>query len=372
MRAGVVTLWGLSNYGNRLQNYAVCASLQKLGVDCETLVPNQWSKTPYRCRMEARIRERYEKDPVQTQQESPQIVREFRFHEFNESYVPARKLNSVRFDRSLAREYDAFVTGSDQVWNPQFRDSLGQIENRLLSFAPSDKRVCFAPSFGIDELESKWHDLFYKELFQFPHLNVREQSGAEIIRQLTGRDAQVVLDPTFMVRKDEWISLSKALPGFDVTQPYVLYYFLGSEEEEIPPETRDLLNRETTARGLKEYRLFDKNDPAIRSAGPSEFLWLLSHASLVCTDSFHGTVFSILLGKPFLLCERKLVISDKVVDMSNRTISMLHKLEIPNKLPSMTPSAETLWEADFGHVDQIIAQEQERMNGLLRKAMRLE
>lgn len=372
MRAGVVTLWGLSNFGNRLQNYAVCASLQKLGVYCETLVPAQWGKTHYRNRLEAQAKKLYARDPVQAQLEKPQIVREFRFCEFNESYVPSRKLDCVRFSDSLAREYDVFVTGSDQVWNPRFRDSLGQLENRLLSFAPNGKRVCFAPSFGIDELESKWHDLFYKELFRFQHLNVREQSGAEIIRQLTGRDAQVVLDPTFMVEKDEWVSLSKPLPGFDVEQPYVLHYFLGNEEEEIPAETRGILKREIAERGLKEYRLFDKNDPTICSAGPSEFLWLLSHASLICTDSFHGTVFSILLGKPFLLCERKLIISDKVVDMSNRTISLLHKLEIPHKLPGMIPNAESIWEADYGHAYEIIAKEQERMNGLLREAMRLE
>lgn len=372
MNAGIITLYGLNNYGNRLQNYAVFSTLLKLGVDSETLIPVQWSKTPYREKLEAQVREIYKDDPVRAQEQNPLIVRQFRYEEFNESYIPERYFDKVHFDDETVREYDFFVTGSDQVWNPQFRDSLGQLENRLLAFARPDQRVCFAPSIGMDELDDKWKELYHKELRKYPNLNIREKSGAEIIKQLTGRDAEVVLDPTFMVNKDEWLSMAKPLPGLDEDAPFVLYYFLGNEEEEVSDEMRQVLDAAIQERGMKEYRILDKNDPVIRSAGPSEFLYLFNKASIVCTDSFHGTVFSILMGKPFLLCDRKLVIADKVIDMSNRTISLLQTLGLEEMLPGgRVLTEENMWNAEYSEAYQIIEKEQLRMNELLKKAMRL-
>lgn len=373
MNAAIVTLYGLNNYGNRLQNYAVSSTLLKLGVDCETLIPLQWSKTPYRQRIEQQVRELMSEDILLAQEQNPLVIRQFRYEDFNEAYIPERHVELIHFNDELASEYDFFVTGSDQVWNPSFRDSRGQIENRLLSFARPNQRVCFAPSIGMDELDAKWQDLFHRELNKYSYLNIREQSGAEIIKQLTGRNAEVVLDPTFMVNKDEWMSLARPLPGFDEEQPFILYYFLGNEEEEVPEEMRSLLDQAIEERGMKECRILDKNDPVIRAAGPSEFLYLFSKASLICTDSFHGTVFSILLGKPFLLCDRKLVIADKVIDMSNRTISLLQKLGLEHRLPGkMALTKENMWEADYTNAYQIIEKEQQRMNGLLKAAMRLE
>lgn len=373
MNAGILTIYGLNNYGNRLQNYAVSSALLKLGVNSETLVPLQWSKTPYRQRLESDVRKTYCTAPERAQAQNPLIVREFRYRDFNETYIPERYLDEIHFHPGLAEEYDFFVTGSDQVWNPQFRDSLGQLENRLLSFAKSSQRVCFAPSIGIDQLDVKWHNLFHREWNKFPYLNVREESGAEIIRQITGRDAEVVLDPTFMIGREEWLSLAKPLPGFDADTPFVLYYFLGDEQEEIPHETRELMDEQFRQHALKEHRLLDKDDPVIRSAGPSEFLWLFSKASLICTDSFHGTVFSILMGKPFVLFNRQLTIAGRSVDMSNRTISLLQKLQMTNKLPGASAlNPEKIWDTDYSAAHRIIRREQERMNDLLKNMMRLE
>ncbi len=372
MKAGIITLYGMNNYGNRLQNYAVFSTLLKLGVDSETLIPKQWTPTPYRLRTEKAAREVFARDEAQAEQNYPFLVRQFRYEAFNGSFIPERHLNTVHFDRSITKEYDFFITGSDQVWNPHFRDSLGQLENRLLQFARSEQRVCFSPSIGMDDLSKKWHDLYRRELSKYPYLNIREQSGAAIIRELTGRNAEVVLDPTFMVDKEEWLSLAKPMVGFDYDSPYILYYFLGKEEDEISAEMREFLDQQIQERGLKEYRLLDPTNRMLHSAGPSEFVHLFSRASLVCTDSFHGTAFSILLGRPFLLCHRHLVIADQQIDMSNRTISLLEKLQLLEKLPEnqVLTDAE-IWKCDYINANDIIRWEQQKMQTLLKKAMRL-
>ena len=372
MKAGIVTLWGLNNYGNRLQNYAVFSSLHRLGVDAETVVPRQWAKTAYRVRTEVQVREQMKRDELAAQQTNPLVVRQFRFEEFNARFIPERHVDAVRFDGKLARQYDYWVTGSDQVWNPSFRDSLGQLDNRLLAFAAPQQRVCFAPSIGMDELDAKWHELFRREWVKFPNLNVREQSGRDIIQQLTGRDAEVVLDPTFMIDKGEWTELARPVPGFDYDKPYVLYYFLGKEDEEVPAQVRTAITKQIRKRKLAEYRFFSNEDLALRSAGPSELLSVFQHAQLIVTDSFHGTVFSILMGKPFLLCDRKLVINDAEIDMSNRTVSLLNKLGLRQRLPENQSLAEAdIWECDYLRTYGIIRREQNRMGNLLRQAMHM-
>ncbi len=372
MKAGILTINGLNNYGNRLQNYAVTSTLNKLGVECETLVPLQWSKTGYRQKLEAEVKALMEEDLALAQEKYPLVVRQIYYERFNEEYVPERFFDCVEFDGKTAAQYDYFVTGSDQVWNPQFRDSLGQLKNRLLAFAKPSQRVCFAPSIGIDEIEEKWNKVFHDELIKFPYLNVREQTGAEIIKELTGREAKVVLDPTFMIDKKEWKSLAKPLEGFDDSKPFILYYFLGEEKEEISSKMRELLDKVVKEKDMAQYRLLDKEEQVVRTAGPSQFLWLMDKASLICTDSFHGTVFSILMDKPFLLCDRKLVIADKEVDMSNRTISLLKKLNLENKLPANEDlSEDNLWKTDYDNAYRIIKEEQNMMNEMLKKAMRL-
>ena len=373
MNAGIITIYGLNNYGNRLQNYAVFSTLLKLGVDSDSLIPMQWTKTPFRKALELKIKYLIKTNPMEAQESNPQVVRSLRYEAFNEEYIPERYFDILQFNEQIAKEYDFFVTGSDQVWNPNFRDSLGQLENRLLAFARPEQRVCFAPSIGIDELDKKYHLLFHKEWNKYSFLNIREQSGADIIKEITGRTADVVLDPTFMVDKEEWLSLEKPLPGFDETEPYILYYFLGNEEHEVSVETRFYLDKIMIEKGMKEYRLLDKNNPIVCSAGPSEFLYLLHHASLICTDSFHGTVFSILLGKPFILVDRKLMIADKEIDMSNRTISLLKKLRLTHKLPGVRElTEENIWEADYSEAYEIISKEKVRMNNILKRIMRLE
>ena len=372
MKAAIFTIYGQSNYGNRFQNYGVFSNILKLGIDCESIISKQWTPTASRLRIEAQMRDRLRQDELEAQQESPLVVRQIRYETFDGSYIPQRFIDAVHMPESIRSEYDFFITGSDQVWNPQFRDSLGQIENRLLKFARPEQRVCFAPSFGIDALPEKWHDLYRRELCKFPYLNVREQTGAEIIRDLTGRNADVVLDPTFMIDKDEWLSLAKPMPGFDYEHPYILYYFLGSEEEEISEDLRNFIDRVKKERELVEYRLFRPEDRLPYSAGPSEFLDLFNRAALICTDSFHGAVFSVILGKPFLLCNRRLVIASQDIDMSNRTISVMDRLQLQDKLPeNQELTDDALWEYDYTNAHAIIQKEQKRMKGLLREAMRL-
>lgn len=346
MKVGIITLFDLNNVGNRLQNYAVASILKKMGFECETLVPHRLPKTPYRLELDKTVGELMECDPCRAQEENSQMCRILRFERFTDDFIPWRELPVSQFGKEVEKEYDFFVTGSDQVWNPYFKNAIGQIENRLLAFAPPQKRVCFAPSIGVDDIPKHLYELFEKEWSQYRCLSAREKTGCDLIKKITGRDATVVIDPTLMIDVEEWLSMASPMPGFDYEKEYVLFYFLGEPEDEMTQGMKDFIKNEVVDKGIKTVRLFDKEDSVMNSPGPSQILDLIRHAKMIVTDSFHGTVFSILLGRPFILADRTLVISDSVINMSGRIHTLLDTLGLNDRLPQNEPwNNKSVWEA---------------------------
>ena len=348
-KVGIITLFDLNNVGNRLQNYAVTSVLEKMGYSCETLVPLRRKK--------------------QTQQEYWKTCRFLRFQAFTNQYIPWRELKDRQFPKTLSDEYDYFVTGSDQVWNPMFRSAVGQTENRLLGFAPPEKRICFSPSVGIDDIPGFLYGTYEKEWFKFRYLSVREQSGADLIKKITGRDASVLIDPTLMIDQEEWQRISKPLPGFLYEQKYILFYFLGNPIKEIPEGLWNFLEQEKKDKGLRFVRLFDPENPILMTPGPSEILSLFLHADLVCTDSFHGTVFSILFGKPFLLTDRILITRNTELNMSARINTLLSKLDLEDCLPGKRVlDPELIWGLDYKNAYEKLKIERQRVYHFLYKS----
>ena len=374
LKVGIVTIYDLRNYGNRLQNYAVYASLNHLGINAETLVPRQVTKYPAVRKKEETINQLFLENPVEAQETEPKIVQELRFKSFNNDNISERFMNTVCVPPSISDEYDYFVTGSDQVWNPMFRSATGKMKDYFLTFAPPEKRVCFSPSIGLDELPDKWVPLYSKELDKFRYLSVREESGAALITKLTGKHATVLLDPTLLIEPDEWLSIARPLPGLDYNDGnYILYYFLGNKDEEISADMKTALEREISQHNLLEYNVLDKTNPTLFSAGPAEFIDLISNAKLVVTDSFHATVFSILLNRPFLVCDRNLIINGLVVNMSNRITTLLHKFKLSHKLPNTQKlDSESIWDSDYTNAKPILEKEKAKAIKFLKQSFNLD
>lgn len=373
MKAGIVTIFDMGNVGNRLQNYAVTQILRGMGVDCETLVPRRPPKSPQRLEQEEAFRSLLESDPIAAQQEKPLLCRSLRFEGFTDRHIPLRKLMVSQFGPELGKEYDVFITGSDQVWNPMFKNATGQVHNRLLAFAPAEKRICFAPSIGLDQIPDNWHRTYVREWSKYRRLSVRENDGAEIIRKLTGRQAQVVIDPVLMLDRQHWSSLQKPLPGFEPKSGYVLCYLLTAAQESAYPETEAAVMQQAEKKGLEVVHLFDRNDPVLQSAGPEEILSLFAGASLIYTDSFHGAVLSVLFGKPFVLTERKLEMKQREIDMSSRMTTLLEKLGLEDRLPvHRQPTGEAIWRTDYADAYARLNRERAAALRFLRISLGLE
>jgi len=322
-RIGIITIYGENNFGNRLQNYAVHRVLTDLGNKCQTIA-HQMPLSP-KDKLKTLIKTWiFTIFPLVLQKKRPEDFREFKFKKFTKQYIPTKHYytNALHLSKDIANEYDYFVIGSDQVWNPTFGNYGKIIDDMFLKFAKPNQKICFAPSFGIDEIPSEWKGVIKENLNTLSNISVREESGAKIVKELIGKEAEVLIDPTMMLSKEEWLTIAKPTK-VDTLKPYMLQYFLGNQNVKHENE----LERISNQHNLVIYKLLDLTMPELYDAAPDEFIDLISKSTLICTDSFHAVVFSILFGKPFIVFKR----NDNNVDMSSRIDTLFRKFNLKSR-----------------------------------------
>lgn len=290
-KIGIVTLPGRYNYGNRLQNYAVTRIWENLGFQPETLV---LAERPNSVRTLKRIAKHMLGIVTPPSPESGMSAERLAaFDRFNRN-ITIRKLDSI--ERGLADQYCIFSVGSDQVWNPYYM--VYNEDWYFLEFARPEQRIALAPSIGVDELNlwASWR--IAKGVKGFERLSVREERGAELIKQCSGRSAEVICDPTLVIDRMAWCSVADG--RLTPKNPYVLTYLLGGMSE----DARRVLDVVTNGGRIPIVPLSDREKPEEPPAGPAEFIDLIGHAEHVVTDSFHAAVFSSILETPLTIVRR--------------------------------------------------------------------
>lgn len=203
-----------------------------------------------------------------------------------------------------AERYSAVITGSDQLWSP-----AGLPTNYYnLMFVPDHiRKISYASSFGVSQIPWYQKKRTAEFLNRLDFVSMRENRGSEIVRELTGKDVPTVLDPVFNFDKEGW---DKLIPRKSIiNKPYIFAYFLGanSEYRAMIKRLSEITGYEMVAlRHLDQFVKADENfgDIAPYDIGPGEFLNLIRGAEYVCTDSFHGTCFSIINHKKFMIFNR--------------------------------------------------------------------
>lgn len=251
------------------------------------------------------------------------------FKDFRRSYL---NITEEEFDyKSLcqrAPKADIYICGSDQIWAADF---LFTSPAFLLGFVPEGiKRVSYAPSFGKKSLQGYLHGTFKEYIKQFDAISVREDSGKEIIKDVAGLEAEVVLDPTLLLDRSDY---KKILDTSSVPQkPYVLVYLL-SQEKKLMAWTIEMINAAKTQMGWDVLYVTTNNIwPPDQSwqvihPTPNQLLGLIEESQMVLTNSFHGSVFSIIMEKRFISLAR-----DPYPDKQNlRMIGLTAKLGLERR-----------------------------------------
>lgn len=366
-KIGNITLNGYSNYGNRLQNYALQKTLESLGFFVETIIiDNERSNKNLFIRLKENKKDKIVKNTLNKINnfinrkefaQSTQIRTEI-FKNFSKTHIKETdfsiSINSV--PEKLSDEYDYFITGSDQVWNPYF--PIGQ-ELYFITFAPKNKRISYAPSFGISELSDEVKPKYRKWLNEIEFLSVRENDGASIIKELTGRESKVLVDPTLLLTKKEWIEIASATTN-NYDKKFLLTYFLGGIPREFQKQITDIANNHD----LQIINLGDIKEKDTYRTGPSEFIDYINKCSIFCTDSFHGAVFAILLEKPFIVYERI-----GKTSMYSRLNTLLDKFELNSRKVENLDVDKDCFNINFDHVSSILEDEKFKALNFLRDAL---
>lgn len=332
----LVTLYGNYNYGNILQRSALTHILESLGFEVEHLCKSESLRfIPKSKRFIKAVIKRilasigvpkFKKKEEIRRQNEPRLKR---FQSFQDKHT-GRKI-FMTFQEALSesesrwKEYDYALTGSDQVWH-NWSHTQEELAFYYLEFMPREKRINYAPSFGFSEFAESDIKFHRKGLEGFNKLSCREKSMQPLIKQLTGQESELVLDPTLLLKPEQWRNFASK-PEYDLPDKYVLCYFLGNITEEYEQAIKQ------AAGDLPVINVYDSGSPhAIRDSiqyltHPGEFLYLFEHADFICTDSFHGIAFSINFGKNFLAFKRK---QPGMEDMFGRIESIIRNTGITN------------------------------------------
>lgn len=354
MKVAIVTITKGSNHGNKLQNLAVQNIIENLGFEVETLRNNE--------DVLRRTKISTLKSTIKKFLVGRRLVhkrREAMFEAFKENYLKMSKyhIDNDNVANDIQNYYDFFVCGSDQIWNPNF------LENgpaNFLQFVPENKRISFAPSFGSSFIPESRKQEFKKYMEGLPFLSVREMQGAKMIKDLTGRDATVLVDPTLLLSKEYWLSISRE-PQKAPKRDYLLTYFLGKVSREKYRAVQALARKNN----LIIRNLASANDKYTYTSGPSEFIYLINSAAIFLTDSFHGAVFSIILEKPFIVFNR----DGKMPSMSSRLDTLLSKFKFEHRKWDNMQRRNDIFTIDFSHVIPILEAERKKALDYLKHAL---
>ena len=256
------------------------------------------------------------------------------------------------------KKYLAFLCGSDQIWNG---DTLYVDPQYYLRYAPKEKRIAFAPSFGREYIVEYNKKIIKKYISGFNYLSTREASGVKIIKELTGLEAIQILDPTLLIPKEEWIK-NLNIENYIQDEGYILAYYLNDPSD----KAKDFMKKISEDKNLKIVALpydrkKDKWFDIVKDAGPIEFLSLIKNASYVCTDSFHGTAFSINFQVPYYTFERQY---GKSAKQSSRIISLL---ELTDQIERFNPEKDK--EIDFSYSEFVLKKEREKAKKYLEDSL---
>lgn len=327
---GICLKYEQANYGSKLQALATVRMLEALNLEYEIIsfrknglfylksLPRffNWSFLNDRFDQIQRIIEYKKHSDIQTKVDSRyQIFRDFDAQHFTNCTVVFDSYKDLK--KHCAEKYTCLLTCSDQLWSPS---ALGSGFYNLM-FAPKEiKKVSWASSFGVRQIPWYQKGRTKKYLNRIQYISMRENRGAEIVQELTGREVPVLMDPVFVFEKSEWDSM---IVGTDPEwENYIFCYFLGDNPSHRAA-AKDLAQRTgrkiVTLRHLDRYVAGDESfgDYAPYDVDPVRFLNILRNADCVCTDSFHGTAFSILYEKQFLIFNRY---SDKSTNSKNSRI----------------------------------------------------
>ncbi len=296
-KIGILTFHRALNYGAVFQAYALQKALRNMGAEADII--------DYRAPFNEKRFRRKKLSEILSIRELYSII--FRnsyklnsrkpFESFNANIPMSEVCNTQDELREVCSKYDRIISGSDQVWN--IACTSGDDSYFLPFLSNTQKKTSYAASIGYKKLPEQFTEQYKKWISDFSDISVREKSAVDIVRELTGREAEYVVDPTLLLEKSDWLHLADESKVPE--EPFVLMYLM-SEDKELMRFAKKLAKEKNCKLLYINDRLFNLPGAVnLREVTPEQWIGLFAKSAYVVTNSFHGTVFSINFNKQFFV-----------------------------------------------------------------------
>lgn len=326
MKIGILTFHCAHNYGAVLQCYALQETLKQMGHNVEIIdYRPKYLLTPYTIFDKKRF---LSKNPISLIKhcikETLLLPARIKRHNAFDKFINNRLNLSHRIiKRTIPDNYDVYIMGSDQIWNPKITQGFDPVYLGYFDFPKGRKKyISYAASMETNELNAETRDLYIKALNNFDAISVREAKLAELLQPLTLKKIETVLDPTLIADIATWKSI---INRPNIKHKYILVYQVRNNKNtmRIASEIANQINAvviEVTSRLDIHFR---KN--RFQCTSTEKFLGLVKDAACIVTTSFHGTVFSIIFNRPFYCIQ----LDD---NMDNRSQSLLEQIGLSERM----------------------------------------
>lgn len=384
-KTALVSCYFKNNYGSLLQAYATQKILDDMGIENETInidnnIDFKKGKRKYylgqvtnftfiksklgmiKLKLDKKLNKNLGKNIS---------IRDKKFKEFRSYFKLTNSIDTYADLTKACDNYENVVVGSDQLWLPVNIVA----DYYTLNWVPDNvNKVAFSTSFGVSTVPEKYKEQYKSFLNRIDNLSIREEAGRKLIKDLTGKDVQVVCDPTLLFNKEEWMSIQKEEPIVD--GKYILCYFLGNsiEYRKFAERLKEKTGYKIVSLNhLDEYVKYSDvfADETPYDVGPCEFLNLIRNAEYICTDSFHGTVFSLINNKNFYVFRR--YNKKSKVSTNSRLDSLLGIVELKERLLEGTEKIDDVigMTIDYNKVNSKLESFRNESKEFLKKALKV-
>ena len=231
-------------------------------------------------------------------------------------------------------DFDILISGSDQIWNPNIYGGIMDT-SFLLDFKTNAKKISYASSFGSYVLNEEEKKIFKECLQKYSHISVREDFAINQLKELGITEVFKVCDPTMLISSEKWEGLIRDYKKYQKTEPYLVVYLV-SKYEDYKEQIKQIANKYNLKIVFVSYsnKRREYVDEYAKGYNPFEFLNLIKDSNLVLTNSFHGTVFSLLFNKEFFNLENS--------KNPERALTLLKNLDLENRIIRKKDELDTI------------------------------
>ncbi len=356
MKVGILTFHDAHNYGAVLQAFALKKYLKSKGAEVK-IINYHHKNLPYGFPKKRKIEKKNISNIYKhLYSKKSHYLRWERFEAFINELIDY-DITTYMSEEDLSKlDIDVWISGSDQIWNSDITKGLNK--GYFLNFPTKGIKTTYAVSMGIQKLDEEYEKEFKEFINQIDFISVREDALKVYAEKFTDKPIQKVVDPTLLLEKQDYEELYRDRL---IKEDYLLIYTLGPDER-----LKVIAEKIAKERNLKIIEINDYKMPKyfctqISDAGPHEFVTLFRDASYVITNSFHGTIFSIINEKEFITFTR--------LNRNSRMESLLEMAGLKDRLIANVEEIEKVKEIDYTQVKNNIKIQVEKSKEFINKSI---